>query len=1627
MTSPTGGEHISRYRALGEFDNLIREANKAKRALRELREEEAKLNAQSIADDKKVAASKAERAKAEEQNRAAAKKSIEDLGKNNAAADKAGEDTGRTYTRGMGKGIQKETQSGGNKQFLSEATKALQQAFANAGAESGASFASNAKNRIGRESRNLGRTPEFDQALKDMREKAGTAGTDTGNRYIMGFASKIKNLNNILHLVGFDELDLDVDIKDAEQSIKALEFELTRLSHVTSEPRVRIDTSRALVELRAIQKLFKDEVAEDMIKESRRIQDELKILDNLPSGKAFKFWTLTALSDMSRVFSEADRGASVFEKLRKAITASGSGGGGNYFKTVITGFDDFSEASSNLLQRLGRVSGELYRMPGLIGVLVAAIPALVAGVGALGGGALGAASALGSLTGFAAAAPGIFAAFGTAIFAIKVGVGGLGDIFKQAAKAQAEQAEEQEKMRLGTDKALTATQKYKLALGQLSENTQKVIGTLVELQKPLNIIKEDVGEEFFGPLAKDTGLFNDALKIMSNLLKPAAAVLGQLADQGLKMLTSGPWTRDFQTISKNNVTFIDNMGKSLLSLITAFKNIAIAAGPFTTWVTGALKDGAKSFADWSAQARSDGTIQSFLEETSESGQILWQILKNLGNVVNSFFKSTVDEGQTYLRTLENITGHWADVAKAQESANSPLRTWMVQIRPILSSLGALIRDLARGIGDLASNQSSITNMVSLLDSLRTRVLPPILEILQHLNDSGIAVTVVDALGTLLEAIAKFLDSGATTALSVFVTVLANFAEIVFSFASLPVISNLLGGLAAALAAVAAVSVVARFTGLFKLWDFFTWMVRNKGNLSGAFADAARGAAGLSQVGGQQVLPKIPSTVSNIGGVGSEVIEAQAKAIERVGDASNRASGKVGIFSRALGGISSAGGAAKSALGNLSGFLGGPWGIAITAATIGIGLLASHLADQKREAEDTKNAFLALKNAYTDLKAGNTDAVSSLAETDDKLKQIIQQSETYGLSLTDVSGALNNQEQSLSRFNTQIDTQINGLKAQKDAIIEDIRARGVQTGEIGDGTEALTQQIEKAEDYKNQVNNTASAQQKQNAILRDSTSLARTYEQRLAGMTQEQVNNAVEAGRLDGQIRTLSSALDTLSSATASTSDRSRALSDIINHEKGEMMSANEAAESFETQMLTLEDSVKSNGKSLSLHTREGLRNRDALEAAAGAARDLYLEDIASGKPMNEATKRHKERIDALKEEAKRLGLNKTETQKLIDTYGDVPEDLKTDIKTDTKGFQQVYADLLRLQVIQNALKEGKSPEQAERDWVNESSKLYRRPPTVKGSGDGPGFATGGPVWGAGTRTSDSIQAWLSNGEFVQPTDAVEHYGLPVMEALRKRKLDKSVIAEALPDANNATFASGGHAHASNCEACASGGHKFAQGGQLRIPIVVDPRKTLVDKDWATAGVGDLGGSGGGNGWKWQMQVLRQRFPGLPLISGYRPGSRTLSGNRSYHSVGRAVDLPPRRDVAQWIRSTYGARTKELITPYNDLNLHNGKPHRYTGAIWNQHNFAGGNAHDHWAFKQGGLVDLMNMMGMDNLAPQKQAPLPSTPRSLSPAASSVVNNSTDNARTFGDVIINNPLPERAGDSIRDSLYRTQMLL
>lgn len=74
--------------------------------------------------------------------------------------------------------------------------------------------------------------------------------------------------------------------------------------------------------------------------------------------------------------------------------------------------------------------------------------------------------------------------------------------------------------------------------------------------------------------------------------------------------------------------------------------------------------------------------------------------------------------------------------------------------------------------------------------------------------------------------------------------------------------------------------------------------------------------------------------------------------------------------------------------------------------------------------------------------------------------------------------------------------------------------------------------------------------------------------------------------------------------------------------------------------------------------------------------------------------------------------------------------------------------------------------------IAEAARL--RPQGSSGGGSSGNFASGGYVSGPGSATSDSIPAWLSNGEFVIRAAAVRRYGVWFLAALNGMRLGRSI-------------------------------------------------------------------------------------------------------------------------------------------------------------------------------------------------------------------------------------------------------------
>jgi TP901 family phage tail tape measure protein len=210
--------------------------------------------------------------------------------------------------------------------------------------------------------------------------------------------------------------------------------------------------------------------------------------------------------------------------------------------------------------------------------------------------------------------------------------------------------------------------------------------------------------------------------------------------------------------------------------------------------------------------------------------------------------------------------------------------------------------------------------------------------------------------------------------------------------------------------------------------------------------------------------------------------------------------------------------------------------------------------------------------------------------------------------------------------------------------------------------------------------------------------------------------------------------------------------------------------------------LKQNGKTLDVNTQAGRDNQASLDNLASTA-SSYAQTISD--PILQLKFLQSSR-DQLLHTAESFGMTQKQALAYTNQVLGIPKEVRTeaqfeknaaynDIKTYEKaidsvpGFKntvitaqteqaeqalgRVHGDLLAIQ--------------SKSVWVTVGTRY------VHSGVQAGGYATGGLIGGRGTGTSDSNLIRASRGEFMQPKQTVDHYGLGMMEAIRNRTYPKA--------------------------------------------------------------------------------------------------------------------------------------------------------------------------------------------------------------------------------------------------------------
>lgn len=462
-------------------------------------------------------------------------------------------------------------------------------------------------------------------------------------------------------------------------------------------------------------------------------------------------------------------------------------------------------------------------------------------------------------------------------------------------------------------------------------------------------------------------------------------------------------------------------------------------------------------------------------------------------------------------------------------------------------------------------------------------------------------------------------------------------------------------------------------------------------------------------------------------------------------------------------------------------MGGPWGIALSAA----GSAVMYLAKQQQEAQQrTKSYEQAIRATGDATQQMVEDLTSRGIGTDIPILDWFQETSVGAKTFTEL----------LDDVGIKLSTFVSAAKGDADALDE---VNGV-IDELGKGHGQAASQaatLQRALDEESD----AFAKAKSNAALHDET--------------MKQLNES--SGEAAGSTLTNADAMSESADAAEDYSDQVDSLIDSLFELEGIHVSAYEAQTQLQESIQSLTDSLAENGNTLDINTEQGRANRDALSSLASQAMDTaqaILEEGAATGDMTGATEQARASLEnartAFVNAAVAAGMTQADAEALATQFGltgGKADELASSINNIPNGKTvTVSAPGLDDAIVKSmTLKDKLAALQSKTITITQvmrtefqtltgaPSRVNQYGPLKSGyraEGGLIGYANGGLlslangdgysglIHGWGGKKADVVPIMASRGEFMQQASAVDYYGVDAMSALNERKIPREWLA-----------------------------------------------------------------------------------------------------------------------------------------------------------------------------------------------------------------------------------------------------------
>lgn len=231
-----------------------------------------------------------------------------------------------------------------------------------------------------------------------------------------------------------------------------------------------------------------------------------------------------------------------------------------------------------------------------------------------------------------------------------------------------------------------AAAKLNDALANLSPNARAFVKEVLGLRSAWDALRKSVQDKLFAGLAGEVQpLAREWFPLLESGMGKVATALNGIIQETVAYLHTAEAQRNVANIFDNTGQALTNLRGIVRDLLAAFLDIASVGSDFLPGLADGAANAAAKFREFINAAQESGKLRQWMQDAMDTAQTLWQLIKNLGDIIGTVFSAINQQGGGALNTLTKITGQVADFLHSAEGQEA-----LKSLGKILASIGGAV-------------------------------------------------------------------------------------------------------------------------------------------------------------------------------------------------------------------------------------------------------------------------------------------------------------------------------------------------------------------------------------------------------------------------------------------------------------------------------------------------------------------------------------------------------------------------------------------------------------------------------------------------------------------------------------------------------------------------------------------------------------------------------------------------------------------------------------------------------------------------------------------------------------------------------------------------------------------------